>query len=90
MSGTMLCISPFNRALGNRGGTGDFHRPYEGLAPSIRAVGKSGVSGDFHRPYEGLAPFNRAVGNRKIAGAIHQPFTAPTVRPEMKYFWKKG
>ena len=20
----------------------------------------------------------------------HQPFTAPTVRPEMKYFWKNG
>ena len=38
-------------------------------------------------------PFDK--GGRNAAAILlrfprHQPFTAPTVRPEMKYFWKNG
>ncbi len=35
----------------------------------------------FMQPAAGLGPARRARA---------YPFTAPTVRPEMKYFWKNG
>ena len=43
--------------LRNRGGAGDFHRPYGGRVPFIVPPGNRNAAGDFHRPYEGSGNF---------------------------------
>ena len=63
------CV-PFNVPLGNRGGAGDFHRPYEGSEcftfhhSSGYSLNRKGA-GDFHRPYERRFPFIGVLGKRE-------------------------
>ena len=78
------CV-PFNVSPGNRGGAGDFHRPYERRFPFIvghslsLAFARQLPQGGSRERLRGRVPFNVPLGNRNVAGDFHRPYETQNV-----------